>query len=95
MEAVGLLAGGIAHDFNNLLMVIRSYTEIMEDSLPPGAGLRRNTRGIIQAADRAASLTGQMLAFSRKQVLSPVALNSMTAVADVGKDVAAAHRRRH
>ena len=85
MEAVGLLAGGIAHDFNNLLMVIRSYTEIMEDSLPPGASLRRNTRAIIQAADRAASLTGQMLAFSRKQVLSPVALNLNTAVADAVK----------
>jgi PAS domain S-box-containing protein len=82
MEAVGLLAGGIAHDFNNLLMVIRSYTEIMEDCLPPNDGLRRNTRAIMKAADRAASLTGQMLAFSRKQVLSPIALNLNTAVTD-------------
>jgi len=85
MEAVGLLAGGIAHDFNNLLMVIRSYTEIMDDCLPPHDSLRRNTRAIMQAADRAASLTGQMLAFSRKQVLSPVALNLNTAVTEAAR----------
>jgi two-component system, cell cycle sensor histidine kinase and response regulator CckA len=75
MEAIGRLAGGIAHDFNNLLMVIRSYTEILDDDLPPLGAMRRNTQAILKAADRAASLTGQMLAFSRKQMLSPVALN--------------------
>jgi PAS domain S-box-containing protein len=82
LEAVGRLAGGIAHDFNNLLMVIRCYTEIIEDSLPAYDPLRKNTQAITQAADRAASLTRQMLAFSRKQVLSPVALNLNAAVAD-------------
>lgn len=85
MEAVGRLAGGIAHDFNNLLMVIRSYTEMMQDSLPSHDPLRKNTLEIMKAADRAASLTGQMLAFSRKQVLSPVALSLNAAVADAAK----------
>jgi PAS domain S-box-containing protein len=80
IEAVGRLAGGIAHDFNNLLMVIRSYTEILQDSLPPHDSLRKNTQAIMKAADRAASLTGQMLAFSRKQVLSPIALNLNAAI---------------
>jgi PAS domain S-box-containing protein len=82
MEAVGRLAGGIAHDFNNLLMVVRCYTEILEDRLPPFDALRKNTQAIMKAADRAARLTGQMLAFSRKQVLSPVALNLNIAVAE-------------
>ncbi len=85
MEAVGRLAGGIAHDFNNLLMVIRSYAEITEDCLPAHDGLRKNVQAIMKAADRAASLTGQMLAFSRKQVLSPVALNLNAAVAESAK----------
>ena len=85
MEAVGRLAGAIAHDFNNLLMVIRSYAEILEDCLPPLDPMRRNTQAIMQASDRAASLTGQMLAFSRKQVLSPVALNLNDAVAESAK----------
>jgi PAS domain S-box-containing protein len=85
MEAVGRLAGGIAHDFNNLLMVIRSYTEMMQDSLPAHDPLRKNTQAIMKAADRAASLTGQMLAFSRKQVLSPVVLNLNAAVAESAK----------
>jgi PAS domain S-box-containing protein len=85
MEAVGRLAGGIAHDFNNLLMVIRSYTEILQDCLPAHDTLRKNTQAIMKAADRAASLTGQMLAFSRKQVLSPIALNLNAAVDESAK----------
>jgi len=85
MEAVGRLAGGIAHDFNNLLMVIRSYAEIMQECLPEKDKLRRNTQAIMKAADRASSLTGQMLAFSRKQVLSPVSLSLSAAVADAVK----------
>ncbi len=85
MEAVGRLAGGIAHDFNNLLMVIRSYTEILEDSLGAKDAARRNTQAILHAAGRAANLTAQMLAFSRKQVLSPVPLNLNDAVAESAK----------
>jgi PAS domain S-box-containing protein len=75
MEAVGRLAGGIAHDFNNLLMVIQSYTEMLQESLPADDGSRRNTEQVLKAADRAASLTRQLLAFSRKQVLSSVVLD--------------------
>ena len=85
MEAVGRLAGGIAHDFNNLLMVIRSYAEILEDGLPAKAPERRNTQAILHAAGRAATLTSQMLAFSRKQVLSPVPLNLNDAVSESAK----------
>jgi nitrogen-specific signal transduction histidine kinase/ActR/RegA family two-component response regulator len=81
MEAVGRLAGGIAHDFNNLLMVIQGYTTLLQRSLPEGTHLRKNTHEILKAAERAASLTGQMLAFSRKQILSPVVLD-LNAVID-------------
>jgi PAS domain S-box-containing protein len=75
MEAVGRLAGGIAHDFNNLLMVIQSYTEMLQDSLPAHDTLRSYTIEVMKASQRAASLTGQMLAFSRKQITSPVVLD--------------------
>jgi CheY-like chemotaxis protein len=82
---VGRLAGGIAHDFNNLLLVMRSYTEMLQDSLPAHDILRRNTREIIKAADRAASLTGQMLAFSRKQIISPVVLDLNAVIHETAK----------
>jgi two-component system cell cycle sensor histidine kinase/response regulator CckA len=85
MEAVGRLAGGIAHDFNNLLMVIRSYSELLQDSLPADDTLRRNTQAIMKAADRAASLIGQMLAFSRKQIVSPVLLDLNGVVNETAK----------
>lgn len=75
MEAVGRLAGGIAHDFNNLLMVIQSYAEILRDDLSTHNELQQKTEHILTAAGRAADLTRQMLAFSRKQILSPVVLN--------------------
>ena len=81
MEAVGHLAGGVAHDFNNLLMVIQSYAEMLQDSLPAHDRLRRNTQEIMKAAARAAGLTRQLLAFSRKQILSPVVLD-LNAVVD-------------
>ncbi len=85
MEAVGRLAGGIAHDFNNLLMVIQSYTEMLQESLPARDARRKNTLQIMKAAKRAASLTGQMLAFSRKQIISPVVLDLNTVVNDTTK----------
>ncbi len=85
MEAVGRLAGGVAHDFNNLLMVIQSYAEMLQDSLPPEDPLQANTREIMKAADRAASLTGQMLAFSRKQIATPVLLDLNTVIAETAK----------
>jgi PAS domain S-box-containing protein len=71
MDAVGKLAGGIAHDFNNLLMIIRGDSDLMLRRLAPGHALRQNAEGIRDAADQAATLTRQLLAFSRKQVVAP------------------------
>jgi signal transduction histidine kinase len=71
MEAVGRLAGGIAHDFNNLLMVIGGQTGRLLEQLPEAHALRRNAEAIAAAADRAAGLTQQLLAFSRRQVSRP------------------------
>jgi len=75
MEAVGRLAGGVAHDFNNLLTAITGYSDLMLMHLPFGDGLRRHAEEIKKASDRAASLTQQLLAFSRKQVLQPKILD--------------------
>jgi PAS domain S-box-containing protein len=85
MEAVGRLAGGIAHDFNNLLMIIQSYTEMLQDSLPADDTLQKNTQEIMAAANRAASLTRQMLAYSRKQILSPVVLELNVVIDETAK----------
>jgi len=85
MEAVGRLAGGIAHDFNNLLMVIQGYADLLADRLPLGDALRRNTEQIQTAAQRAASLTQQLLAFSRKQILAPTVLSIQSVVSDMEK----------
>ena len=75
MEAVGLLAGGIAHDFNNLLTVISGYTEILRRRLGSETEGSKELAEIGKAAARAAELTGQLLAYSRKQVLEPRALD--------------------
>src|SRR5262250_1300644 len=75
MDAVGKLAGGIAHDFNNLLMVMRGDGDLILRRLPAGHPLRKNAEGIRDAADQAAALTRQLLAFSRKQVLAPKILD--------------------
>jgi two-component system cell cycle sensor histidine kinase/response regulator CckA len=85
MEAVGRLAGGIAHDFNNLLMVIQGYGDLLVERLPTGDPLRRNAEQIQMASQRASSLTRQLLAFSRKQMLAPKILNIQTVVADMEK----------
>jgi PAS domain S-box-containing protein len=75
MEAVGRLAGGVAHDFNNLLMVISGYSEFLLERLGPDPGLRGPAQEISNAAQRATSLTRQLLAFSRKQILAPKVLD--------------------
>ncbi len=75
LEAVGQLAGGIAHDFNNLLTVIEGYAEMMRTDQSPDDVQREPLEEIIVAAQRAASLTRQLLAFSRRQVLQPVRLS--------------------
>lgn len=96
MEAVGRLAGGIAHDFNNLLMVIQGYSDLLVERLHASDPLRRNVEQIQTAAQRATSLTRQLLAFSRKQMLAPKVLNIQSIMADmetilrrlIGEDIA-------
>ncbi|MET0625254.1 MAG: PAS domain S-box protein [Pyrinomonadaceae bacterium] len=83
MEAIGHLAGGIAHDFNNLLTVIAGYSDLTISHLEPGHALWQNVMGIKAAGERAASLTRQLLAFSRKQVLQPKVLDMNTVVANM------------
>jgi two-component system, cell cycle sensor histidine kinase and response regulator CckA len=86
MEAVGHLAGGVAHDFNNLLMVIRSFAELLQVRLPAAAeDLHRYTQEILNASARAAGLTTQLLAFSRKQILNPTILDLKTVTNDTTK----------
>ncbi|MGC2235427.1 MAG: PAS domain S-box protein [Pyrinomonadaceae bacterium] len=85
MEAVGQLAGGIAHDFNNLLTAINGYSELTLRRLQAEDPLRPNIEEIKKAGDRAASLTRQLLAFSRKQVLQPKVLDLNTVVIELEK----------
>jgi two-component system, cell cycle sensor histidine kinase and response regulator CckA len=83
MEAVGRLAGGVAHDFNNLLLVISGYTEVLLEKLENGSALHNKAAAIQQAADRATTLTRQLLAFSRKQLLELKVVDVNTIVADM------------
>lgn len=85
LEAVGRLAGGISHDFNNLLTVILGYTDISKRNLNESDPLHRNLEEISKASERAASLTRQLLAFSRKQVMQPKVFDLNTVVNDLKK----------
>ena len=86
MEAIGQLAGGIAHDFNNLLTVINGYSEVvLHQYLHKSDPSRKFLEEIKKAGERAASLTGQLLAFSRKQVLQPKILDLNQIVMDIDK----------
>src|SRR6202521_1520828 len=85
MEALGRLAGGVAHDFNNLLTVIKGHSELLIDRMKPADVFYGSTQQIMRTADRAASLTRQLLAFSRMQVLQPRILDVNTLVADMSK----------
>jgi signal transduction histidine kinase/CheY-like chemotaxis protein len=75
MEALGRLAGGVAHDFNNLLTAILIYSEMLQESLDPNDPMRKQIEEISKAGNQASSLTRQLLAFSRKQILQPKVVN--------------------
>ena len=85
MEAVGRLAGGIAHDFNNVLMISRSYAELILQTEGSDDKVRRYAREIEQSSARAASVTRQLLAFSRQQMLAPEYLKLNEVIAELGK----------
>lgn len=85
MEAIGRLSGGIAHDFNNLLGVIIGYSQVLKRRLGAGNDLFEHAEEIEKAGQRAASLTRQLLAFSRQQVLAPAVLNLNTLLSDMEK----------
>jgi signal transduction histidine kinase len=85
MEAVGRLAGGVAHDFNNLLTAITGYSDLLMSDLAEGDPRRADLEQIKHAADRAAGLTRQLLAFSRRQVLQPRVLDLNVVITDVEK----------
>jgi two-component system cell cycle sensor histidine kinase/response regulator CckA len=85
VEAIGRLAGGIAHDFNNLLAVIKGYSQLSSTQLKEGDPLRGNIDEIQSAAGRAASLTRQLLAFSRRQVMEAEVLDLNTLLRDLDK----------
>jgi two-component system cell cycle sensor histidine kinase/response regulator CckA len=85
MEAVGRLAAGVAHDFNNLLIAIGGYAELVMDSLDPADERQSYLLEVRKAADRAAALTRQLLAFSRRQVLQPMLVDVNLLVGDLQK----------
>ena len=85
MEAVGRLAGGVAHDFNNLLTAIIGYSQMALLRMGPDDKARREIQEIETAGQRAAALTGQLLAFSRKQVIQPTVLNLNIVVAELSR----------
>jgi two-component system cell cycle sensor histidine kinase/response regulator CckA len=88
MEAIGRLAGGVAHDFNNLLTIISGYAHMLESGLSQGKvsnSYPEFANEIVKATERAAALTGQLLVFSRKQVIQPVVLNLAETVQGLSK----------
>jgi len=89
LEAIGTLAGGIAHDFNNLITVITGYTQLALMRADPSTPEAADLRQVVEASDRAATLTHQLLAFSRKQVLQPTVLD----LAEVAQGIAPMLRR--
>jgi PAS domain S-box-containing protein len=85
MEAVGRLAGGVAHDFNNVLTAIFGYVDLLAEQFPTDSGAQADLAEVRKAAERAAGLTRQLLAFSRQQVLEPVVLSVNDSIEDFEK----------
>ncbi|MGO9642864.1 MAG: PAS domain S-box protein [Candidatus Acidiferrales bacterium] len=83
MDALGRLAGGIAHDFNNLLMIVQGHADTVRAELSPSDALRKNADTILKAADRAAGLTRRLLAFGRKQIFAPKALDLNSLISEI------------
>jgi two-component system, cell cycle sensor histidine kinase and response regulator CckA len=83
MEAVGRLAGGIAHDFNNLLTVITGYCQMLLDRIPPEDPMSEDMLQVLKAADRATTLTKQLLAFSRRQIFQPKVIDLRMLISDM------------
>jgi len=87
MEAIGQLAGGVAHDFNNMLAVIRGNAELLlMDEDQHTAETRAGLKQVVEASERAANLTRQLLAFSRKQLVQPAVLNLNDVITDIQND---------
>ena len=84
LEALGRLAGGVAHDFNNMLTAIRGYAELLIGDPTAGSSTRDNAARIVQAAEQAADLPRQLLAFGRKQILEPAIVNLNDVVSSIG-----------
>jgi len=85
MEAVGRLAGGVAHSFNNLLLVIQGHARLLQNGLGLSDGLQKYPKEILKTAEHAASLTRQLLAFSRKQILQPKVLDLNTLISQTAE----------
>ncbi len=85
MEAVGRLAGGVAHDFNNLLTIINGFAQTLTERISPEDPRRGHLKEILMAGERAASLTRQLLAFSRRQVMEPRVLDLSSVLAEIEK----------
>lgn len=85
MEAIGRLAGGIAHDFNNLLSVILGHSDILEQQVATNGAMRKSVEATRNAAERAAALTLQLLAFSRKQLIEPAVVDLNISVTEIQK----------
>ena len=85
MEAMGRLAGGVAHDFNNLLTVIGGYGQMVRDALDPKSPLQTDLEAILEASDRASTLTRQLLTFSRRQMVEPRVLDLNRTISRIGR----------